>query len=118
MDQNSCQYCSTTFKNSSNLKTHLTGSKKCLKLRGLKIESKHTCKGCYSVFMTKINLSVHQESCKEHNTLYYREENDRYKEENKELHKQTNSLQEKLDKSDHIIFDLQQKLIHLTMIII
>jgi len=49
-----CQYCLLIFKNSSNLKAHLTSSKKCLKLRGIKIESKYNCSGCNSIFMTKI----------------------------------------------------------------
>ena len=60
---NSCQYCSTIFKNSTTLKTHLKTSKKCLKKRGLPIESKFTCNGCNHVFMTKLNINVHQESC-------------------------------------------------------
>jgi len=69
-----CQYCLLIFKNSSNLKAHLTSSKKCLKLRGIKIESKYNCSGCNSIFMTKINLSVHKESCKNYSFLQYKEE--------------------------------------------
>ena len=64
-----CEFCQSTFKNKTNLKTHLNGSKKCLKSRGIKIESEYTCKGCNSVFMTKVNLSVHQESCKNYNVM-------------------------------------------------
>ena len=70
--ENICQHCSTTFKNLNNLKVHLKCSKKCLKLRGIKIESKYNCKGCNSIFMNKINLSVHQDSC----IFLYKNENE------------------------------------------
>ena len=90
---NKCNYCSNTFKSSSNLKIHLTTSKKCMKSRGLPIESNFVCKGCNSVFMTKLNFNVHQESCKEFIVLKITE---KYTEENEELIRQNTSYKNQI----------------------
>lgn len=107
--QHICQYCSTTFKNSSNLKQHIIGSKTCLKSRGVKIESKYTCKGCEGVFMTKINFSVHQQSCKEYSILTYKEENEELQRINTFNNNRIVELLDKLDKSDKLCDNLQEK---------
>jgi hypothetical protein len=104
-----CQYCSLIFKNSSNLKQHITGSKKCLKSRGVKIESKYTCKGCEGVFMTKINFTVHQQSCKEYFILKYKEENEELQRNNTFNNNRIMELLDKLDNSDKLCSDLQEK---------
>ena len=107
--QHICQYCSLIFKNSSNLKQHITGSKKCLKSRGVKIESKYTCKGCEGVFMTKINFTVHQQSCKEYFILKYKEENEELQRNNTFNNNRIMELLDKLDNSDKLCSDLQEK---------
>ena len=107
--QHICQYCSSIFKNSSNLKQHIIGSKKCLKSRGVKIESKYTCKGCEGVFMTKINFTVHQQSCKEYSILKYKEQNEELQRINTFNNNRIIELLDKLDISDKICYDLQEK---------
>ena len=107
--QHICQYCSSIFKNSSNLKQHIIGSKKCLKSRGVKIESKYTCKGCEGVFMTKINFTVHQQSCKEYFILKYKEENEELQRNNTFNNNRIMELLDKLDNSDKLCSDLQEK---------
>ena len=61
-----CQYCLFNFKNETTFKGHLISSKRCLKLRGVKIETKYVCTGCNNIFMNKVNLHVHEDSCKEY----------------------------------------------------
>ena len=61
-----CQYCLFNFKNETTFKGHLISSKRCLKLRGVKIETKYVCVGCNNIFMNKVNLHVHEDSCKEY----------------------------------------------------
>ena len=94
-----CQHCSSTFLNATTLKTHLLTSKKCLKRRGLPIESKFKCIGCNHVFMTKLNINVHQESCKDFLVL---KAVNTCKKENEELLQKNelciSELQEKFDK--------------------
>jgi len=126
-----CQYCLSTFKNSSNLKAHLTSSKKCLKLRGIKIESKYNCSGCNSIFMNKINLNVHKESCKDYSFLHYKEDYEKknenikidyedkfkkLKEENNTLNSTISSLTKNLDKNkfeydNYLILKIQHDLL-------
>ena len=50
-----CQYCLFNFKNETTFKGHLISSKRCLKLRGVKIETKYVCVGCNNIFMNKVN---------------------------------------------------------------
>lgn len=64
MDNNICEFCNSSFKNSYTLKTHINGSKKCLKNRGLKLDTSNICKGCNGTFLSKYNLTVHYETCK------------------------------------------------------
>lgn len=112
--ENICQYCSSTFKNATTLKTHLITSKKCLKERGLSIDSKFKCNGCNHIFMTKLNITVHQKSCTEFIVLQASEV---YKKENNELIQKNEhdilyikELQEKLEKSEKIITEQNIKL--------
>ena len=79
---NICQHCSSTFKNATTLKTHLLTSKKCLRERGVSIDSKFKCNGCNHIFMTKLNITVHQKSCTDFIVLQAAEV---YKKENNEL---------------------------------
>ena len=107
--ENTCQYCLSIFKNLSNLKAHLIGSKKCLKSRGIKIESKYNCSGCDSIFMTKINLSVHKDSCKEYSILQYKKENEELCKINSFNCNHIKELNEKLNENILKLDQLQQK---------
>lgn len=69
-----CEFCSSKLKSDTNLKLHLVSSKKCLKIRGLKLETKFVCKGCKKNFMNNVNLGIHCESCKEYLMLEINEE--------------------------------------------
>ena len=55
MDKESftCEFCKTTFKTKHILKSHLIRGKKCLKQRGLKLESSFICKGCNVSLVSK-----------------------------------------------------------------
>jgi len=105
--ENICQYCSSTFKNATTLKTHLITSKKCLRERGVAIDSKFKCNGCNHIFMTKLNITVHQKSCTDFIVLQATEV---YKKENNELIQKNEQLQEKLEKSEKIINEQNIKL--------
>jgi len=64
-----CEHCSSVLKSETNFKLHLVNSKKCLKLRGLKLETKFICKGCNENFMNNVNLAIHCDSCKRYHVL-------------------------------------------------
>ena len=57
-----CEFCKTSCKN---LKFHLSRSKKCLKIRGLTLDTHYICNGCNTMFSIRANLDTHQESCKD-----------------------------------------------------
>lgn len=59
----SCGYCGSLFKNKHNLKSHLIRSKKCLKQRGLQLETTFIC-SCEMKFVSNIGLNEHKENCK------------------------------------------------------
>ena len=61
-----CEYCKTVLKTKNILKSHLLNNKSCLKIRGLQLLSKFTCKDCSNSFTSNINLNIHLESCKKH----------------------------------------------------
>jgi len=69
-----CEFCNSILKNAYTLKSHINGSKKCLKLRGLKLDSTIVCNGCKLSLTNKYNLSVHQENCKEYSILILKNE--------------------------------------------
>jgi len=60
-----CEFCKTNCKNLYNLNLHLTKSKKCLKIRGLQLNTKYVCNGCNTMYSNNANLNIHKESCKE-----------------------------------------------------
>ena len=95
-----CEYCSSKLKSEINLKLHLSNSKKCLKLRGLNLETKFICKGCKKNFMNNVNLAIHCESCKEYCMLIISQENI----------KEKNQLLDIIKNKDLIINDLYKKI--------
>ena len=111
---NICQHCSSTFKNATTLKTHLLTSKKCLRERGLSIDSKFKCNGCNHIFMTKLNITVHQKSCTDFIVLQaaevYKKENNELIQKNEHNMLYIKELQEKLEKSEKIINEQNRKL--------
>jgi hypothetical protein len=111
---NSCQYCSSTFKNATTLKTHLITSKKCLRERGLSIDSNFKCNGCNHIFMTKLNITVHQKSCTDFIVLQaveaYKKENNELIQKNEHNMLYVKELHEKLEKSEKIISEQNRKL--------
>jgi len=69
-----CEFCKSSVKDKYTLKNHLLRNKKCLKIRGLTLETKFVCKGCQHAFPNNINLVVHIESCKQYIIIKVREE--------------------------------------------
>ena len=59
-----CEHCKLVLKSKYILKTHLLNNKACLKLRGLEMKSKYTCKDCNLSFIGNTNLNIHLEICK------------------------------------------------------
>lgn len=72
-----CEFCKLICKTKYSLTAHLSRSKKCLKIRGLSLDNTFECKGCEFVFATRINLNVHEESCKDYAILLIKEEYDK-----------------------------------------
>ena len=68
-----CEFCKTSCKN---LKFHHDRSKKCLKIRGLSLDTRYVCEGCNTMFSIRANLSTHQDTCKEYTTLVITSEYD------------------------------------------
>ena len=93
-----CQFCDTCVKDKYTLKTHLLKNKKCLKIRGLSLDTKFVCKGCKHIFPNNINLIIHIEGCKDYIILKVKEEcKQEYKEEINKLQ------QEILDKNKALL---------------
>jgi hypothetical protein len=88
-EQYICEFCSVVYKNEVNFKLHLIRSKKCLKKRGLSLESKHKCNECGKPFVALANLTIHQESCEKYKVSLirkeYEKEMEQYKKENEKL---------------------------------
>ena len=68
-----CELCKTSCKN---LRFHQARSKKCLKLRGLTLDTHYICNGCNTMFSIRANLDTHQESCKDHAVIVITSEYD------------------------------------------
>jgi len=105
------------FKTIHNLYVHNKSSKKCLKLRGLEISSKYICKGCDYIAMNKVNLNIHEESCKDYHFSQCQQENDVLKNENKKLlealYRTNNKLkdyEETIQKLNDISYDRDEHL--------
>ena len=102
MDIISCDFCNTILKSKYNLKNHLSTNKKCLTLRGLKMESEFICKGCDSFFANKTNMIIHMDICKKYIKLKIEEE---YEEKIISKDKQISDLKINIDENK----DLQLK---------
>jgi gas vesicle protein len=113
-DQHICEFCSVVYKNEVNLKLHLIRSKKCLKKRGLSLESKNNCKECGKTFVALANLTVHHkislvrkeyEKEIDQRKKEYEKEIDHYK---KEYEKEIDQRKKENDKLNETIFDLKR----------
>jgi hypothetical protein len=97
--QHICEFCSVVYKNEVNLKLHLIRSKKCLKKRGLSLESKNKCNECGKSFVALANLIVHQESCEKYKISLVRNEYEKEIDQNKkEYEKQINQNKKEYEK--------------------
>ena len=90
-----CEFCGLSCKDNSILKLHLTRSKKCLKMRGLSLETKHICNSCDSKFATITNLKVHQDKCTDYKISKIKEEHTK---EIESINKNHNQIVEKYKK--------------------
>ena len=87
MDIINCDFCKLNFKTKYNLKSHIINNKACLKLRGLKLESKHICNGCQLNFTNNTNLCNHLEICTKYIIMNILEESNNKIKEVKDIHK-------------------------------
>jgi hypothetical protein len=90
-----CEFCKLTVKDKYSLKNHLIRNKNCLKTRGLSLVTKYRCKGCENSFLSKSDLVIHNDICKDYIIMKTREE---CKEECKEEYiNEINKLQQEKD---------------------
>ena len=97
----SCEFCNTIMKSKYNLKNHLATNKKCLKLRGLEMDSNFICKGCNSSFANKTNMIIHTDICKKYIILKVKEEYEKKFETTKEEYEKKIKLQETTMNDEH-----------------
>ena len=113
-DEEICEFCKTTVKDKYTLKSHLVKSKKCLKLRGVPLETKFVCNGCNNIFTSKANLLTHLDVCKDYSLLKVREEYtqefDKLRNEIVEKDKIINELQTHHVNSEKVIYDAQSQI--------
>ena len=114
METYECEYCKINFKNQYTLKSHMNGSKKCLKKRGLELDSNNVCIGCKLPFLSKYKLLLHEKICKEIMIIKYVEEIETIKKENElqiEKIKKENELQiETIKKENEYTLKLYENL--------
>jgi chromosome segregation ATPase len=92
---NICQYCETTFTNSTSLKNHIKTAKYCLELRG-KINEEFKCEFCGKILSTKLRLSTHLESCNAKKNINF---------------EYVKEIENKLVESEFLIKNYQEKLV-------
>ena len=100
MSLNTCQFCDISLKDKYSLKNHLVRNKKCLKIRGLTLNTNFICKGCKNTYSSNANLVIHIETCKEYIILKVREEC------KVEYDKQ---IQEKNNEIDKLLLDIKSE---------
>ena len=96
-----CEFCKLSVKDKYSLKNHLIRNKKCLKLRGLSLETKYSCKGCGNSFISKADLVIHNDICKNYIIMKIREEC------KQEYTEEINKLRKELSEKDKFISDIQ-----------
>jgi hypothetical protein len=113
-----CEFCKTSCKN---IRFHQARSKKCLKLRGLSLDTHYVCRGCNTMFSIRANLSTHQDTCKDYTTLVITNEYDeKFEKIKKEYGENIDGLKMelKITKQEHLtiaehnekqLFDVKQK---------
>ena len=97
MEREICKFCNIDVKDKPSLKNHLNRNKKCLKIRGLSLDTKFICEGCENVFTSNINLLGHNDICKKYIILKVRNEYD----------KKIENLNENLKEKEKIILKLE-----------
>ena len=93
-----CEFCHSILTNNTVLKTHLSTNKKCLKIRGLSLQTNFKCEGCHVIFTTIHVLKTHEKICKDFIIFSLKKEH-------------LQQLEEIKEQNEKKIFDLQQNLI-------
>jgi hypothetical protein len=102
-----CEFCKLTLKDKYSLKNHLIRNKNCLKTRGLTLVTKYNCKGCENSFLSKSDLVIHNDICKDYIVMKTREE---CKEEYiNEINKLQNEKDEKDKEISKLLCELSEK---------
>jgi hypothetical protein len=107
MSREICLHCNSTFKNKSILQTHINTNKKCLKLRGVSLQTEFICEGCKTMNVALKHLVSHREICKDYQKLVLekklKDEFEQYKKE------QEKKYIEKIKEQETYFTDLLQK---------
>jgi len=110
MEREKCEFCNIDVKDKPSLKNHLNRNKKCLKIRGLSLDTKFICEGCENVFTSNISLLGHNDICKKYIILKVRNEYDKkienLNENVKEKEKIISKLESKIEKLENTILSL------------
>ena len=111
MSQLECETCKISFKSKYNLKSHLATNKKCLKIRGLELQTTFICKGCDSSFANKANMTIHMDICIKYIIM---KKEEIYNENIKKLHleysEKIKQQEQQLLQQENTIKDLQKML--------
>lgn len=107
MSREICLHCNATFKNKSILQTHINTNKKCLKLRGVSLQTEFICEGCKTMNVALKHLISHREICKDYQKFVvekkFKDEFEQYKKE------QEKKYIEKIKEQETYFTDLLQK---------
>lgn len=108
-----CKFCNNYFSTKTNLNSHQSRAKYCLKLQGKsKLEDASIfCKSCGKVSTSKWNHQSHLSTCKKSDMVsLLSQENDKLKKENMELTMVNKLMEKQMSEKDLIIQKLQDKL--------
>jgi len=115
-----CEHCKLVLKSKYILKSHLKNNKACLKVRGLEMVSKFTCKDCNLSFVSNANLNTHLDVCKKKELSKDNEHKDKIIKDQdkviKDLHSEYKlKLQERKKETDNLILQHKKEINSLTI---
>jgi archaellum component FlaC len=117
MSREICLHCNSSFKNKSTLQTHINTNKKCLKLRGISLQTEFICEGCKTMNVALKHLISHREICKDYQKFVlekkFKDEFEQYKKEQEKKYiekvkEQETHFTDMLQKKNREIEDLKK----------
>jgi hypothetical protein len=109
--ENICEFCNLVVKDKYILRNHLKINKKCLKIRGLSLETEFICIGCNSNFINNNSLLNHHQLCRNYIIKITKDECiENYEKENKKCKdKYEKKLKEQKDNYEKEIKELKNE---------